>query len=260
VSSPASALPSSGRGAPPYPDTAYKVLWDWLSAQPTIPIPVLSTSASAKIYTRPCLLVGWSLRETTGAAAAQAEFWNGADTTGELVAEVTIPAPLPGSVGNTDTDVDASATGAASAMAPSLAGVAGQTTFVTGFEVTGGGATAGSIIVATLTGILGGTKSYDIAIPAGITLGITPLVVQFPRPIPASALNTAITLNVPSFGAGNTNAAATLHGFQRLIGSTGAQTGQAPSQNLPGNGLLLRSGLFMRMITGTVVGAIWIKG
>lgn len=117
--------------------------------------------------------------------------------------------------GTTQTNVDNSATGAATAIAATLAAAAGATTYITGFEVTGTGATAGSTIVVTVTGILGGTLSYELAIPAGVGTPINPLIVEFPSPIPASALNTAIVVNVPSFGAGNTNAAVTAHGFQQ---------------------------------------------
>src|SRR5216684_6728136 len=106
--------------------------------------------------------------------------------------------------------ITASATAIAAAMAPVLPAVAGQTNFITGFQITGGGATAASVIVVTLTGLVGGTRTYDIAVPAGAALGITPLVVEFSEPIPATGPNVAITLNVPSFGVGNTNAAATL--------------------------------------------------
>lgn len=112
-------------------------------------------------------------------------------------------------------DVTAAATGAAGALAPALAAVAGARNFLTAFEVTGGGATGASVIDVTVTGLLGGTVTYNLAIPAGAAVGITPLVCRFPRPLPASADNTAITLNVPSFGAGNTKAAAAIHGFYR---------------------------------------------
>lgn len=112
-------------------------------------------------------------------------------------------------------DVTAGATAAAGAMAPALAAVAGARNFLTAFEVTGGGATGASVIDVTITGLLGGTITYNIAVPAGATAGITPLVVDFSRPLPASADNTAITLNVPSFGAGNTKAASAIHGFYR---------------------------------------------
>ena len=39
--------------------------------------------------------------------------------------------------------------------------------------------------------------------------------VRFPQPLPASAVNTAITVTVPSFGAGNTNAAVVVYGFMK---------------------------------------------
>lgn len=121
---------------------------------------------------------------------------------------------LPVSVAPVGTDVTASVTGAASAITATLPAAAGKTTYITGFEVTGGGATAASVVAVTVTGTVTGTLSYRIAVPAGATAGITPLVVEFTRPIPASAANTAITVNVPSLGAGNTDAAAAAHGYQ----------------------------------------------
>lgn len=121
------------------------------------------------------------------------------------------------------TDVDNSATtNAAAAIAATLAAAAGATTYITGFEITGSGATAASVIAITVTGILGGTKTYYLAVPAGVSVGVS-LVVEFGRPIPASALNTAIVVSVPSFGAGNVNAAVTAHGYQ-LIPAIGAAT------------------------------------
>jgi hypothetical protein len=106
-------------------------------------------------------------------------------------------------------------TAAAAAQAPAIAAVAGVTGYLTGFSVDGLGATAASVIELTITGLLGGTKRYKLAIPAGVAVAITRLVVEFATPVAASAANTAITLNVPSFGAGNTSAVAELHGFRR---------------------------------------------
>ena len=83
-----------------------------------------------------------------------------------------------------------------------------------GFIITGAGATAASVVTVTVTGTITGTLSFALVIPAGATTSITPLIVEFSRPIPASAANTAIVVNVPSFGAGNTNAAVVAHGFQ----------------------------------------------
>ena len=111
------------------------------------------------------------------------------------------------------TDLTASATGVASAATATLAAAAGKFTYITGFEVTGGGATVGSLISVTVTGVVTGTLTYVFAVPTGATGGATPLIVEFSRPIPSSAVNTAIAVVVPSFGAGNTNSAVVAHGF-----------------------------------------------
>ncbi len=108
--------------------------------------------------------------------------------------------------------LSASQTGAASALSPTLTTDGTNFLTCTGFAITGGGATAASLVTATLTGATGGTLSYVIAVPAGVTLGITPLVVQFDPPLVSASNNTSIVLNVPSFGAGNTAAAANLQG------------------------------------------------
>ena len=112
------------------------------------------------------------------------------------------------------TDLTASSTGAATALTETLAAASGKTTYISGFEVTGLGATGASGITITVTGTITGTLNYVLPIPAGVTLGVAPLIVEFARPIPASAVNTAVVVNVPSFGSGNTLAAATAHGFQ----------------------------------------------
>jgi hypothetical protein len=126
------------------------------------------------------------------------------DAAGRLVSN-------PASLG---TDVGASATAAAGALAPAIAGVAGLTNFLTGFEVTGGGATGAAALDVTITGLLDGTLHYAVEVPVGAGLAIAPVVVEFVRPRPASAVNTAITLNVPSFGAGNLIESAAIHGYR----------------------------------------------
>ena len=115
--------------------------------------------------------------------------------------------------GRGQTPVTASSTGAATALTATLPAVSGKTNYLAGFEITGGGATAASLVTVTITGTLGGTMSYVVAVPAGATTGIVPLLFDFNPNIPASAANTAITVNVPSFGAGNTAAAVVVHGF-----------------------------------------------
>ena len=99
------------------------------------------------------------------------------------------------------------------AATATIAAVALKTAFITGFEITGAGATAGSVVVATVTGLLGGTASYIVSVPAGVAVGVTPLQVVFSPPLPASAVNTAIVVSLPALGAGNTNAAAVAHGY-----------------------------------------------
>lgn len=112
------------------------------------------------------------------------------------------------------TRVAGASAGGAQANNVTLGAVEGKTTYLCGFVVTGAGATAASVIAVTVTGLLGGTQTFYIAVPAGAAVGIAPLVVQFPAPIPASGTNQAIAVNVPSFGAGNTSAATAAHGFR----------------------------------------------
>lgn len=104
---------------------------------------------------------------------------------------------------------------AAAAAAVTFAAVSAKTNYLSGFQLTGGGATGASVIALTITGLLGGTIVYNIPVPAGATLGIQPLVVNFYPPLPASAPNVAIVLSAASFGSGNTNASLNAQGFQR---------------------------------------------
>src|SRR6266853_478600 len=78
----------------------------------------------------------------------------------------------------------------------------GSTVYCSGLAITGGGATAASVVQVTVTGLLGGTQTFSIPVPAGVTLGIQPLFLEFFPPLPASAANVDIVLNLPSFGSG----------------------------------------------------------
>lgn len=110
-------------------------------------------------------------------------------------------------------NIQASSANAAAANNVAMAAVAGLMNFCTGFEITGGGATAAGLLAVTLVGPAT-TMNYVFPVPAGATVGALSLIVEFSNPVPASAINTAITLNVPSFGAGNTTAAVSIHGFR----------------------------------------------
>src|SRR5947209_2607178 len=61
---------------------------------------------------------------------------------------------------------------AAAAGTATLPAVATQTNWITGFEVTGAGATAASVVQVTVTGCSGGTMTFDVAVPAGANVGI----------------------------------------------------------------------------------------
>jgi len=103
----------------------------------------------------------------------------------------------------------------ASAALPATAGV---TNFIYGFDVYGTGATAASVVNCTVAGTAStGTPTFAQAVPAGATTAITPTLVRFPEPLPASAVNTAITVSCPAFGSGNTNASVNVYGFQSTI-------------------------------------------
>jgi hypothetical protein len=126
-------------------------------------------------------------------------------------------APYPvGPTGKDATPVAASSGNVAAATASAaITAAANQLAYITGFEFTALGATAGSIVLLTVAGLIGGvTLTYIINVPAGATTSIPNLIVEFPIPIPAAALGGSITVSVPSLGAGNTNACVNAHGFQ----------------------------------------------
>jgi hypothetical protein len=100
----------------------------------------------------------------------------------------------------------------ASAVA-TIPAVTGRTNYLTGLDITATGATAGSVVLATITGVLGGTRTMVFAAPTGALLTASPLVLSFPGPLQASAANTAIVVTLPALGAGNTNAAVNAQGF-----------------------------------------------
>jgi hypothetical protein len=259
-------LPGRGAGYPPTPPPGgpYNKLGEVvgdeshpvyaLRARPTIALSLNNVAAAKSLLSRECILVGWHIRESAGGS---------------------LPA-------NPQTDVDASSATAAAANNVTLPGVAGATTYITDFEITGNGATAAGPITITVTGILGGTKTYVLEIPTIASTAQVTLLVVFPRPIPASALNTAIVVNVPSFGAGNTAAAVTAHGFQQIGGSGGGPNSVADiydgndatgalvaSLSIPPfgqsdadgdeNSVYCRAGLFFNLIQGQFTGALWVK-
>src|SRR5450755_2616266 len=107
-----------------------------------------------------------------------------------------------------------SANVAAAVAAATLAAVAGKTTYITGFAITGSGATTGLPVSVTVTGVITGTLTYTYTAVAGVLVANTPLVIHFSSPIPASATNTTIVVSCPTLGSGNTNNTTNAYGFQ----------------------------------------------
>jgi hypothetical protein len=119
----------------------------------------------------------------------------------------------PGGYGINQTPVIATASGANATTAANCPAIAGKTNFLAGFDAMAGGATAASLILATLTGVATGSLSYPMAIPAGATLAASPLSMRFNPPLAATAVNAAISVSMAAAGAGNTSQIVTLYCF-----------------------------------------------
>lgn len=104
---------------------------------------------------------------------------------------------------------------AAATATATLSGAANVTTYITGFTINGSGATAASVVNATVSNIIGSvTLTYPIAVVAGVTLGNQMINVQFSPALPASATNTSIAVSCPTLGAGNTNNCVNAFGYR----------------------------------------------
>lgn len=97
--------------------------------------------------------------------------------------------------------------------AATLTGTSTTKVYISGFEVTGSGATAGLPVTVTVAGLLGGTRSYTYTFAVGVLVGNAPLIVTYDPPLPASAVNTAIVVTCPASGSGGTNNTVVAHGF-----------------------------------------------
>lgn len=86
-------------GAPGSVDRVYQ----YLIGQPTVAVPIVTLGATKLLYSGPCLLVGWSLIEPSGAVSVW-DVFDGDDATGQLVGAIGL------------------ASGAASVVAPGLNG------------------------------------------------------------------------------------------------------------------------------------------
>lgn len=89
----------------------------------------------------------------------------------------------------------------------------GKTAYLSEFTITGAGATAGLAVVATITGVVGGTRSSVFTFPAGAGVGATPLIKAFTLPIKATAPDIPIVITLPASGVGGLNAAVAASGY-----------------------------------------------
>ena len=126
------------------------------------------------------------------------------DTAGSLRAGVV---PLGVSLVATDT-------AGAEALSASIGGTASKRTYLSGLTVTGLGATGATSVLVTTTGLETAQLKYTVQVPAGATLSIVPLNVQFNPPLRAAADATAIVVTVESFGTGNTVQTVNVTGFE----------------------------------------------
>lgn len=145
---------------------------------------------------------------------------------GQTTKAASVPVTLAsdqGSIGALSSDYPSGATPvvatsgnvAAAVASATLSGTSGKTTYITGFQITGSGATIGVVVDVTVTNLIGSiTYHYEYAAIAGALLMNTPLIVNFSKPIPASAQNTSIVVSCPSLGTGNTNNSVNAMGYQ----------------------------------------------
>jgi hypothetical protein len=139
-----------------------------------------------------------------------------ADLTGSLgqsIEEVQV-AGIVGTPSPAQTIQQSTASGTNASIQGIIPAAAGKWSYLTGFVVSGLGATAAGTINVSVTGILQ-TMTIVVTIPAGVALAISPLVVFLPIPLRSSAVNTAIVVTVPAFGAGNTAEYVWAGGYQQ---------------------------------------------
>lgn len=142
----------------------------------------------------------------TGGATSTSQPWKG-DANGNGLVAMASSVPS-GAVekGSASADV------AASAAVATLAATAAKTNRLTAVIIAGLGATAAGSADLTITGLLGGTVTIPIPVPA-LPAGLQPIVLTFPGGLPGSAVNTAIVVTLASLGAGNLEAAVAAYGY-----------------------------------------------
>lgn len=115
-------------------------------------------------------------------------------------------------------NIASSATAAAGTLTATLTSTTNVYTYLNKVIVTGGGATAAAVVNGTITNVVNGPLNFAVPVPIGVAVGLTPVVLDFTTcPVqsvaPVNGVPQAITVSIPSFGAGNTLASIILQGF-----------------------------------------------
>lgn len=134
---------------------------------------------------------------------------------GKLLTDGVTITTLPGSdypAGATPI-VGSATTTSNTSLVGTLAAASGKTTYIAGFDMTASGSTAPDTRTLVIAGV-GTTLNYIFGFTTGNPAISTPMSMRFPRPIPASATNTAITVTMPLMPVGVDNAALTVYGYQ----------------------------------------------
>lgn len=137
---------------------------------------------------------------------------------GQTVKAASVPMTLASDQGNIfispypsgATPITGSTIGTTAATVATLAGAAAKTTYLCGFTITAD-ATAALAGAATVAGTISGSLNYIQSV--GAATSAQQLTQTFQPPIPASAVNTAITVTSAAAGTGG-NTAVTAWGYQ----------------------------------------------
>lgn len=119
----------------------------------------------------------------------------------------------PYSLGTTTSVISDSGNVANAIATATLAANSTRSTYLSGFEITGAGATAGLPVTVTITGLVGGTRNYTYVFATGATVANTPIIVEFVPGLISSAINTAVVITCPASGIGGTNNTVVAHGY-----------------------------------------------
>lgn len=149
---------------------------------------------------------------TQGGNTVHQEVVTLADTSGNLINSGQLAGSIAtATVPSGATMLDVGGTASAAAVSVTLTGSGGVTTYIEGFECTVAGGSAAASTTLTITGITN-TLTYSVA---GVTTGAAQvLVVRFPHPIPATAVNTNIVVATGATAGTAQVTSIAVHGFR----------------------------------------------